>query len=151
MLVPIVLVQSADHDAPAGAGVDKLAFLQVDAYVVGTSSFAAVEEHQVAFAQLAASHALAFFHLFGGAAGQVDAIDLLIDLAHEARTVRALAALSAAAVGRAYPLRGFQVEGVVVLRADVHAQTVGSADEGAIVQRGRGGAAARQAEEKAYK
>ena len=59
MLPPILLVECADDDSLAGAGMDEFAVFQVDAHM--TCPFllpSVVKEYQVAFFQLS------FLHLF---------------------------------------------------------------------------------------
>ena len=59
MLPPILLVECADDDSLAGAGMDEFALFQIDAYVTCPFLFpSVVEEYQVAFFQLS------FLHLF---------------------------------------------------------------------------------------
>lgn len=54
MLAVVGGAQVTDDDAAAGAGVDELAVLQIDAYVGGVAFLlAVVEEYEVAFAQIA--------------------------------------------------------------------------------------------------
>ena len=60
MLSPVFLVEGADDDSLAGAGMDELAVFQVDAHVACPFLLpSVVEEHEVAFFQLTFLHPLA--------------------------------------------------------------------------------------------
>ena len=62
MLLPISLVEGADNDSLTGAGMDEFPVFQVDAHMGSGFLFpSVVEEHQVAFAELAFLHFPAIF------------------------------------------------------------------------------------------
>ena len=142
MLSIIFLLKAADDDAAAGAGMDEASVLEVDAHMCHPlARRRAAEEHQVALAQVAASDATSCFQLTIGAAGQLQAVDAAVELHGKARTVGASVRAASAAVGCAYPVRGFYVEAVVVLQLNVHAQAHRGLGQCLVVEAGSRGAA----------
>ena len=142
MFAIIFLLKAADNDAVAGAGMDEASVLEVDAHVCHPlARRRTAEEHQVALAQVAASDALPCFQLTIGAAGQLQVVDAAVELHGKARTVGASARAASAAVRCAYPVRGFDVEAVVVLQPDVHAQAHRGLGQCLVVEAGSRGAA----------
>lgn len=77
----VVFFQPADDDSPAGTGVYEPSVFQVDAHMSGFPFLASVvEEHQIAFLEVAFGYFPAVFGaLFFGAAFQFVAIHFLVD------------------------------------------------------------------------
>lgn len=124
----VVFLKVADDDAPGGGGVNEFAVLEVKPDVVDAPAafVGGVEENEVSRLQAAPADAAAV--LFGdvlGGSGELFAIYLIIEVAHQPGTVHALAGGAAIAVGDAQPGGGFGVEVEVVPFGEGDAELAG--------------------------
>ena len=106
MLLPILLVQSADDDSLAGTGMDELAVFQIDAYMGGPLLFpAVVEEYQVTFFQLSfLDFPAILFALVFGVAFEFLPIYFFIYGGCQARTIHTSLGRSSTSIGDTYPV-----------------------------------------------
>ena len=104
MLGVIFFPEVADYDSLAGAGMYKLAVLEVDAYVCHFfAGSTAGEEHQISLTQVAAGDFAALFQLPVCASRQTGVINFLIQLRYQSGAVRSTLAVTACTIGGAYP------------------------------------------------
>lgn len=84
MLGVIFFPEVADYDSLAGAGMYKLAVLEVDAYVCHFfAGSTAGEEHQISLTQVAAGDFTALFQLPVCASRQTGVVNFLIQLRYQ--------------------------------------------------------------------
>ena len=123
MLAIIIFAQPADDYSPARAGMDEFPVLQVDAYMGNfLSRTVAAEEYQVTFLEIPFGYLIAFIFQLFRVSRYLGTIYFPVYLINHARTVGSPFRISAATVRSAYPVGGFQIEFMIVLKIDVYTQ-----------------------------
>ena len=101
----IGLVEAADNYPLAGAGMNKLSILEIDAHVGHFSArFPAAEKYQIAFPKIPPGNFAALFLLAVCTSLQFDVIHLFINLASHSRAVSTTFRLPTSPVRGTYPL-----------------------------------------------
>lgn len=115
--------------------MDKLPFLQIDAYMGNLpTGGGGGEEKQVTRAQfVACKQVWTEVVLGGGVAWKAYMVDGLVELMGQSGAVYALTAVASAAIGGTYPFCRIQVELVVVVTVNVQAQAKAGMSQCAIV------------------
>ena len=141
MLLPVFLVEGADDDSLARAGVDELPVFQVDAHVGGPFLLPpVVEEDEVAFTEFPfLDFPAILLPLVVGVSFEFLSIYLAVDSRGQSRTIYSSLRGSTISIGYTYPLGPFDIKGMIVFHVNIDAQADGGFRQLLIVVSGSDG------------